>query len=107
MKLNGNFFGKHCVPATFCLAKKFGEIDPRQNLMKVQKTNKIAIKSELLINIDNCFCTYSFLSTLNEKLVQVPKKIFYFAVHRLGTTDKNNEKIQIQNSTLLKATNIW
>ncbi len=28
MKLNGEFFAKHCAPATFCSAKKFGEIDP-------------------------------------------------------------------------------
>ncbi len=28
MKLNGEFFAKHCAPAAFCLAKKFGQIDP-------------------------------------------------------------------------------
>ncbi len=28
MKLNGEFFAKRRVPASFCLAKKFGEIDP-------------------------------------------------------------------------------
>jgi hypothetical protein len=28
MKLNCNFFAKHRLPATFRLAKKFGEIDP-------------------------------------------------------------------------------
>jgi len=28
VKLNSKFFAKRCVPGTFCLAKKFGDIDP-------------------------------------------------------------------------------
>jgi hypothetical protein len=29
VKLNSEFFTERCAPATFRLAKKFGEIDPR------------------------------------------------------------------------------
>jgi hypothetical protein len=30
VKLNGEYFAKHGAPASFRLAKKFGEIDPRK-----------------------------------------------------------------------------
>jgi hypothetical protein len=36
VKLNGDFFARRHAPATFCSAKKFGEIDPWRSLDKTR-----------------------------------------------------------------------
>jgi len=59
VKLSGNFFAKRCAPATFCLAKKFGEIYPKRISPSIGE-GKIVV-SEVTSNPLNFFSFPFFL----------------------------------------------
>jgi hypothetical protein len=51
MKLNGDFFAKSCAPTSIYLAKKFGEIDPRNSHEKNAKNVVLIEFNEIVIDL--------------------------------------------------------